>query len=67
MYFVLVWGGEISVYNPDSNYFTVPPAIKKRGRPKGHKLTTIGLPAKNTRTNCGGPCALICLHTSEKN
>lgn len=27
----------------------MPPILKKRGRPKGHELTSIGLPAKRTR------------------
>ena len=27
----------------------MPPILKKRGRPKGHELTSIGLPAKRAR------------------
>ena len=44
----------------------VPPAIKKKGRPKGHILTTIGLPAKKMRKGSQGPCTFSRLHTSEK-
>ena len=44
----------------------VPPAMKKRGRPKGHELTTIGLPAKKSRKDTGGPCAFSRMDTSEK-
>ena len=28
---------------------SVPPILKKRGRPKGHELTVIGLPAKKRK------------------
>ena len=44
----------------------VPPAMKKRGRTKGHELTTIGLPAKKSPKDSGGPCAFSHMHTSEK-
>ena len=44
----------------------VPPAVKKRGRPKGHNLTTVGLPAKKAKKDSGAPLTFIRLHTSEK-
>lgn len=48
---------------------TVPPFVKKRGRPKGHGLTTIGLPAKRARKEVScfkKPCSFSKLHVSEK-
>ena len=42
----------------------MPPHIKKRGRPKGRELTTIGLPVKKAKG--GKPCAFTKLHTSIK-
>ncbi|CAI8036418.1 hypothetical protein GBAR_LOCUS20403 [Geodia barretti] len=48
---------------------TVPPLVKKRGRPKGHGLTTIGLPAKRARKELlryKKPCSFSKLHVSEK-
>ena len=45
----------------------VPPPIKKRGRPKGCNLTTIGLPAKKVKTGVTKkPCSFAMLHTSDK-
>ena len=47
----------------------MPPLIKKRGRPKGHGLTTIGFPAKRARKEvvCSKrPCSFTKLHVSEK-
>ena len=48
---------------------SIPPAIKKRGRPKGHELTTIGVPRKRTKTMSKTKVKLqpfIKLHTSVK-
>ena len=44
------------------------PPIKKRGRPKGSELTTIGLPAKESeRENIiKKPCSFSCSHSSER-
>lgn len=39
--------------------------VKMRGRPKGHKLTTIGLPAKKGNAS-HKPVGFIDLHFSEK-
>ena len=46
----------------------MPQVIKKRGHPKGHMLTTIGLPCKRAKMNCrkDGPVAFSRLHTSDK-
>ena len=48
----------------------MPLKVKKRGRPKGHQLTTIGLPAKKQRTegtkSMKKPCSFQKLHTSFK-
>ena len=48
----------------------MPPKVKKRGCPKGHQLTTIGLPAKKQRTegtnSMKKPCSFQKLHTSFK-
>ena len=33
---------------------TMPPIIRKRGRPKGHEVTVIGLPAKKLNKGGGG-------------
>ena len=50
------------------NYFTdivMPPITKKRGRPKGHEVTVIGLPAKKTKAATKLQ-PFIKLHTSIK-
>jgi hypothetical protein len=43
----------------------MPPVVKMRGRPKGHNLTTIGLPAKKGKEH-NKPQPFISLHTSQK-
>ena len=43
----------------------LPLAIKVKGRPKGHNLTTIGLPAKRSK-NSSKPQPFILMHTSVK-
>ena len=44
-----------------------PPVMKKRGRPKGHELTTIGLPAKKARKGTiNRPQSFSKMHTSKK-
>ena len=53
----------------------MPPILRKRGRPKGHEVTVIGLPAKKVKKGVSGdqstdrrrkPLPLIKLHTSLK-
>ena len=45
----------------------MPSVIKRRGRPKGHLLTTIGLPRKKGKSTIAKkPCSFLKLHTSEK-
>ena len=45
----------------------VPPPVKRRGRPRGHGLTTIGLPAKRARKEGTKKlCSFSKLHVSEK-
>jgi zinc finger SWIM domain-containing protein 3 len=45
-----------------------PPKVKKRGRPKGHELTVIGMPAKkkSKKSNFQAPCSFIKLPVSAK-
>ena len=33
---------------------TMPPILRKRGRPKGHEVTVIGLPAKKVKKSISG-------------
>ncbi len=47
----------------------LPPIIRKRGRPKGHECTVIGLPFKKSKTDCnkdGRIKPFINLHSSIK-
>ena len=43
----------------------LPPAVKRRGRPKGHDVTVIGLPAKKKKNN-NKPVPFLRKHSSEK-
>ena len=43
----------------------MPPVIRKRGRPKGHLLTTIGLPSKKTKY-ASKPCSFERLGCRER-
>ncbi len=44
-----------------------PPVMKRKGRPKGHELTTIGLPAKKAKKlTTGKPCTFSKMHCSRK-
>ena len=41
--------------------------MKRRGRPRGHELTTIGLPAKKAKKDVDKePCSFSRLHVSAK-
>ena len=43
------------------------PIVKRRGRPRDHEMTTIGLPAKTAKKDVDKkPCSFSCLHTSRK-
>jgi hypothetical protein len=44
----------------------MPPIVKRKGRPRGHELTSIGLPAKKRRRDGKKPTRFLMLHTSEK-
>lgn len=45
----------------------VTPIVKRRGRPRGHELTTIGLPAKKAKKPADKkPCSFSRLHVSGK-
>ena len=44
----------------------VGPIVKKRGRPKGHLLTTIGLPSKKVKKANGRPISFAKMHTAKK-
>lgn len=47
MVFILCCGAPFNLVN--TTVITMPPSLKKRGRPKGHELTSIGLPAKKAK------------------
>lgn len=45
----------------------MPSVIKRRGQPKGHLLTAVGLPSKKGKsTTAKKPCSFLKLHSSEK-
>ena len=45
---------------------TIPPTIRKRGRPKGRDLTVIGLPVKKCKKNKEKLLPFLKLHPSVK-
>ena len=45
----------------------VTPIVKRRGRPRGHELTSIDLPAKKAKKEVDKKlCSFSCLHVSAK-
>lgn len=45
----------------------MPPVVKRKGRPRGHELTAIGLPAKKAKKGSKNkPTRFLMLHTSDK-
>ena len=52
---------------PHTTGIKAPPVVKQRGRPRGHELTTIGLPAKKTKKeSTKKPCSFTKVHVSKK-
>ena len=45
---------------------SLPPKIRKRGRPKGHDLTVIGLPKKKTKSADHKLTSFLMLHSCLK-
>ena len=42
----------------------LPPTVKRRGKPKGHDITVVGIPAKKKNSN--KPVPFMRKHSSEK-
>ena len=53
------------LYYTISKGLKLPPILKKRGRPKGHDCTTIGLPVKRLKSS-KKPKSVSRKHCSEK-
>ena len=54
-------------YTPIPLGIKVAPIVKRRGRPRGHELTSIGLPAKKAKKDVDKkPCSFSRLNVSAK-